>query len=172
MNQQDVTGLLRKLNNLGYSIPTFVKFYLKQEDKELFKEAFINEYNKHIDHFKKSYEEIKEKENRDWVFEFWPSYITNRNIKDAEDGLIIKLETYELEYYGTDIQPIVFDDITSVFSVFNEYEYEGIISENAVSKYPEPYSYIIGNKGREQYDYTYNWVKEYIEKEYSDYNIL
>lgn len=162
MKETDVKELLRNYNNKGYSVPSFVKVYLNQKDKEGFKKMFIREYNKHIELFKQTYEEVKEKENRNWDFVGWPSRITKRNIKNVDDGLIINLETYDLEYYGTDVQPIVFSEITKVFKLLNDYEYEGVVSENEVFKYPEPYSYVIGNKGREEFDYTWNRVNEYI----------
>lgn len=172
MNEQDVRGLLKKLNTMGYSMPTFVKVYIKQKDKESLKKTFIKEYNKSIEAFKQTYEEIKEEENKDWEYVRWPSRITKRNIKDADDGLVIILETYWLDYYGTDVEPIFFDEIIKTFDLLKDYEHEGVISEDICCKYPEPHSYVIGNKGREQYDYTYNRVKEYIEKEYSDFDIL
>ena len=56
----------------------------------------------------------------------------------------------------------MFSEITKVLKLLNDYEYEGVVSENEVFKYPEPYSYVIGNKGREEFDYTWNRVDEYI----------
>lgn len=155
---------------LGWNLPpyyvnveNFVRFYIKNNDIEKFKNTLVEEYNRAIDEFILYYETLNKSENAGWEFENFPKKLTDGDIEVFENGICIKPGRYFIEIYGFEVPiPVEYDCITEVFDNIKgfEYEYEGFITEVPDSKYPDAAFCIIGNV--RDFSYTYGKIKEKI----------
>ena len=163
MNKTDVKKIINQMNSDDIEVKPFVKLYLKKGDMLKFKQEIIKEYNSNVQLFKNNYESLKKDMKADWEFLGWPQNLKDNNVQEQEDGgLLIELEIYSLEIYGHDIPlPIEYTEITNTFEKIGgfDYEYEGILIELDDPVYGEYNTYVIGNKGRRDYSYTCNRLK-------------
>ena len=170
IDKRELQELIGQMNDYVDFDP-FIRVYLYKTNIKEFKEAFISEYNKNIEHFKTNYELWKEEENADWEFSGWPKTISDNDIEEMDDGLLINFETYYLDVYGHNIPlPSDYDGLADTINNIKDidFEYEGILAMYADPKYGERIVYSIGNKDRTDYSFSGGRLKEAIDNAEDD----